>query len=56
MKSKIHIMLFTFSAIAFFIGIYQFTKSETWEPILSLIYSLMFFIGGMVNNLRKKKE
>jgi hypothetical protein len=56
MKSKIHILLFAFSLIALIIGIFQFVKGETWEPILSLIYFLMFFVGGMVNFLKRKKE
>ena len=55
MKSKIHILLFVFSAIALIIGIYQFIKGETWEPILSIIYFLMFLIGGIISSNKVKE-
>jgi hypothetical protein len=55
MKSKIHILLFVFSAVALIIGIYQFIKSETWEPILSIIYFLMFLFGAIVSLKKDKK-
>jgi len=55
LRSKIHIWLFVFSAVALIIGIYQFIKGETWEPILSILYFIMFLVAGIFN-LKKKKD
>jgi hypothetical protein len=55
MKFKIHILLFVFSAVTLIIGIYQFTKNETWEPILSIIYFLMFLMGAIISLKNNEK-
>ncbi len=55
MKFKLSILLFVFSAVSLIIGIYQIVNGRTWELVLSMIYSLMFFIGGMIDKTKNKK-
>jgi hypothetical protein len=56
MKHNIPILLFAFSIISLVIGIFQFTEGEIWEPVLSLVYSLVFFAGGMVSKPKNTKD
>ena len=56
MKFNIVILLFSFSIISLLIGIFQFTEDRLWESGLSLVYSLAFFTGGMINKVRNSKR
>lgn len=55
MKFNIPVLLFLFSAVSLLIGVFQFVNGEVWEPLLSLIYSLVFFAGGMISKPKKEK-
>lgn len=55
MKLNIPFLFFSFSLISLLIGVFQFIKGETWEPLLSLVYSLVFFAGGMAGRSKKVK-
>ena len=49
------ILFFIFSIIALLIGVFQFISGETWEPLLSLFYSLVFFAGGIISRFKDSK-
>ena len=55
MKFRLSILLFVFSAVSLIIAVYQIVNGKTWELVLSLIYTLMFFIGGIVDITKNKK-
>jgi len=56
MKTKLHILLFSFAVISFAIAIFQFVDQRIWDAGLSLVYSLVFFIGGMMGRSENKKK
>ena len=49
------ILFFIFSIIALLIGVFQLISGETWEPLLSLVYALVFFAGGMISRFKDSK-
>jgi predicted Na+-dependent transporter len=55
MKSKIAILFFAFCIVSLIIAVFQFVKGETFETILSIIYSSVFFIGGMMYKSKNGK-
>ena len=46
-------LLFAFSIISLVIAVFQFVKGKTLETILSIIYSSLFFISGMMNKPKR---
>jgi hypothetical protein len=52
---NIPILFFLFSFIALIIGVFQFINGEIWEPLLSLVYALVFFAGGMISRFKDSK-
>ena len=55
MKSKIAILFFAFCIVSLIIAVFQFVKGETFETILSIIYSSVFFIGGVMYKSKNGK-
>jgi len=48
-KQNLSILFFVFSFISLVISIYQFVDARILDGILSLIFSTVFFIGGIHN-------
>lgn len=46
MKNKISYLLFLFGIISLSIGFYQIIESRIIDSLLSVVYSIVFFIGG----------
>lgn len=55
MKFNMSVLLFVFSFVSLSIAIFQFISDGKWEIVLSLIYSVMFFTGGMIYRSQNKK-
>ena len=54
MKSKLYIILFIIGIASLVISIFQFKRGSTLEGVLSLIFFLNFFIGGIINKIQNQ--
>lgn len=56
MKFVLSVLPFVFGIVSLIIGIYQIIIGRTWEVVLSMIYSIIFFTGGIIYNIKNKRE
>jgi hypothetical protein len=51
-RQALSIALFTCSVVALAIAVYQFTGSRIAEGVLSVVFSIVFLVGGVSNRRR----
>ncbi len=51
-KKALSIVLFTMGAISLAIAVYQFAGSRVAEGVLSVVFTLVFVVGGVANHRR----
>ncbi len=55
MKSRLYIILFIIGIASLILSVIQFKRGSTLEAILSLIFFLNFFVGGIINKAHNQQ-